>query len=96
MKKDWEKRNEREKSRERKKNGISMIYPDSIRETTTVFDVHPTQWACVAQGLFFWWVRAQGWSSHAPGISQKIPTVLSAFLLLGSPQVLGNNPRRRR
>ncbi len=40
---------------------------------------------------FFWWVRVQGHSPHAPGIS-KNAYGLSAFPLLVVPQAPGDEP----
>ena len=45
--------------------------PKAPFSIATVFVPRPTERESVAQGLF-WWVRAQGRSPHAPGISQKL------------------------
>ena len=62
----------------------------TVRYLSAVFDVSPTQRACMAQGIF-WWVCAQGRSTHAPGIP-KMPTAPSAFPLIGEPSDEPNPP----
>ena len=41
-----------------RKNKPSYASSYWLNCTTTVFDDRPTKRACVAQGLFLWWVRA--------------------------------------
>ena len=57
----------------------------------SVFVAHPTECASVAQGLFYWWVRAQGQSPYAPGIDKNTfgPVGISPLRV---PQAPGNKP----
>ena len=43
----------------------------SVNAAAAVFVPRPTERESVAEGLFFWWVRAQGRSAHVPGTSKK-------------------------